>query len=169
MKKYVSLLIVLSIILTVTSLPASAASVEKCFTTPETVTATNSVRIPAGYTYEGRVKYDADWRIDAMAFGGGTLASITIALINPALGILGNFFLNLTASAVGSGLGAWAQSAMEGDHLYGYYYDYVYICDDPGIYPYIYFHHLKYYSSNNVLLYDEGRSEYALLPVAPRD
>lgn len=120
--------------------------------------------IPTGYTYIGYGKYDADWRVDSAEFVGGVLSTVTLALINPALSILGNVVLDVSAGAVGSKLMGWLMSAQEGEKLYGYYYDYVYECDDPGIYPYIYFHHLKYYTSNNVLLKEEGRYEFALLP-----
>lgn len=116
--------------------------------------------IPDGYSYKSRVRYDADWRVSSITTGITVPVAILVGIAAPGLSIPAQILIDLTVG----GIAEWIGDAMQGDVLYGYYYDTVYECDDPGIYPYIYFHHLQYYSSNNVLLYEEGSYEYALLP-----
>ena len=157
MKKIVSLFVLIAMLITL-SVPVSAAD----STSFEVERGVEFTGIPEGYTYLGSGKYDARWRVDSAEYVGGVIAAVVVGMIGPtgALGVI----VGIAADTASSALMGWIQSAQEGDVLYGYYYDYIYECDDPGIYPYIYFHHLKYYSSNHCLLKEEGRYEFALLP-----
>lgn len=119
------------------------------------------VEIPNGYTYYESVKHNIGWQVESISWGVSTVAGI---VISAAAGPLAGTFLSIGASEVGS----WIADFIVGDHIDGYYYDYIYECEDPGIYPYIYFHHYVYFVEDGYgdahYVAQDTAYEFALLP-----
>ena len=116
--------------------------------------------IPLGYTYYTSTKHDIGWEVDSITTGiTGTVAIVTGGF-HPLIGII--------SGIIAAPIASWFANLVVGDHLKGYYYDYVYECDDPGIYPYIYFHIYVFYAQgtdgNYYHISQNTCYEYALLP-----
>lgn len=142
MKKIISLILVCLLILNISSLAYAATSVQPS--------------IPSGYTYYRSYSGNSDME---MAISGILLAGTGFVSGFPLISFLFT--------------GAYAAlAALDGSSLPAKYIDYIYNCDDPGIYPYIYWHKIKY-----VVEFDddgdgideshiiwESYYEYALMP-----
>lgn len=167
MKKLMSLTLALIMSLAL-CLPAYAA-------TPQTISDNSSVspldygggggRIPpapSGYTYVGRTEIKGSWVVDSYSMTAGTVTSAVLTCVNPVIGIVSSIVAGELASALGT-------IAM-GDRLDRVTYDYCYSCNDPGIYPYIYYHVYDDYvkTANGSLEFVESRTatEFALLPMS---
>lgn len=118
------------------------------------------IELPQGYTYAYYAKFDIGWQVE----GIGTVTGIVASIATIGLGSVASIMLSVAAGEVGN----WVADLMVGEKINGYYYDYVYECDDPGLYPYIYFHHLMYYVYDHTgekhFVGEKGVYEYALLP-----
>lgn len=144
-RTFKKLMCVFMVVALCTALCVPAFAAEGSKTEPKT---------PAGYTYLTSNKGDA--RVDAT---------------------ISNLGLNIALGLIGGPLGtAFNIAFIIGDvfsppsDIMGKYTDYIYECDDPGIYPYIYWHKVRY----DVTVNDGNKTvtetrwtsfyEYALLP-----
>lgn len=119
---------------------------------------------PSGYTYQyttsGSSYVDAHW---------DGIAEIISGFL---VGGLPGGALTAVAIAVGSLTGNTLDSIRNTGRFKGYYTEEVWECDNPGIYPYIYWHKRTYYEDaahRNLLQNGEVTwYEYAQLPSTPR-
>lgn len=147
MKKVTSLLLVLVMCLTL-CVPAFAKE--------------SRAAIPDGYTFLTTNRVNATATIEAFSMVAGAIAGVTLGLAD------GGIVTGLVVDIVVDTSTKWLGHLLLGDKVNTYYIDYIYECDDPGIYPYIYFHVAKHYISNPdgsvTYLKETTWYEYALLP-----
>jgi hypothetical protein len=122
---------------------------------------------PSGYSYLSSYDtYPGDWYVDSEETTAGIVTGAILAGITTGpVGATASIFISLGASKLA---GHWATLAV-GDSIGHKVNDTCYSCDDPGIYPYIYFHVYKEYAKdehgNWVYLETRTAYEYALLPM----
>jgi hypothetical protein len=142
MKKTISVILICFLILNTLSLTFAATSVQPSK--------------PSGYTYYRSYSGNSDME---MAISGTLLAGTGFV---PGFTLISYLFTGVYT----------ALAALDGSSLPAKYTDYIYTCDNPGMYPYIYWHKIKY-----VVEFDddgdgideshtiwESYYEYALMP-----
>lgn len=109
-----------------------------------------AVIVPEGYTYIGYRRSDSPWKVSKLSVTSGAATTIWLEMfsISGAGAVITGI---IVAVLVG-----WADNLTVGSSYPGVYYDYYYKCDNPGPFPYIYFHHYRYYAAKD----KEGTLEY---------
>jgi len=113
---------------------------------------------PAGYTYsstrKGNTTIDSAWHDGAILAAGVVVGGLPWAVGT------------VVTISVGVLAGKTYDSLKNTGRMTGYYTEYTYECDDPGIYPYIFVHHAFFFSDSARQQYigENTYTEYALLP-----